>query len=206
MTLQKNKISKNASIQLRDLIVTNEPIDLKELPPEVDKIHEKVYNKVHKMPGEAIVQLTGYLKKYPDHPVLLNWLICAYQNDGQYDKIGPLVFKNFEKNPTYLFARTNYGMYELRKNSNYKVVPIIFNNVLWLPNLYPERDEFHSTEAESFYQLIGHYYVYDGQLDKAQNVVDLLDSFDANPSIVEPLEMLLNMRMGFENLQKFAKK
>lgn len=189
--------------KLRDLIITNEPIDLSDIPHEVDI---KVYDMIFTRPDKAIGLLLGYLEKFSDHPILLNWLICAYQLDDQPEKSLPLIKKNYDKNPTYLFARINYGMHELKENNNHKVVPTIFNDILWLPDLYPERKLFHITEVESFYHLVALYYIKDDQLENAQAMIDLLETCGSSPKLVGGLESFLNLKRGFAHFQKFLQK
>ena len=177
MSLQKTGRSNDSAMAMRELKVTDEPINLNELPEEVLAVHEGLYALIHECPELAIDELKDYLEKYPDHPILLNWLVSAYRINDQEDESIPSILRNYQKNPTYLFARINYALYELQKNSNHKIIPEIFDNIVWLPDLYPEREEFHKTEAESFYCLMGYYYMYDEQFDKAQNMVDIIKSF-----------------------------
>ncbi len=184
---------------LRPLKVTDQPIDIVDLPDEVDL---NVHDMLHSKPAKAIEILLGYLETFPDHPVLLNWLIAAYQTNDQYEKALPLIKKNYAMHPTYLFAKIQYGTYELEKKRNHKAVLTVFNNILWLPNLYPERDVFHRSEFESFYNLVGLYYYFDDQLENMRAIIDLLDTLDSNPSLVGKLEMLLNIKVGLARLMK----
>ncbi len=190
--------------RFKRLNMTGEPINVVSFPPEIEPIIVELYTKVQNPSAKIIVELKAYLKKYPDNPCLLNWLISVYQKLDQYDESVPYIVQNYEKNPTYLFARINYTMHELMKNDNHEIVPHVFNNTFWLPDLYPKREVFHTTEVVSFYHLMALYYLFTDKLDDVQFAIDIMDKTGINPELVSRLEIHLNIKRGFEHTRKYS--
>ncbi len=186
---RKKRKAKNTedSVVLRMVCmeVTYEPLGLGTIPEEVVVWHQAV--DLGQL-DNAIVELEAFLKKYPDHPVLLNWLSNFYQFGGHQEKAFSLMILNYKKNPEYLFARCNYAIYQLKSLKNYKIVPTIFDNTFWLSDLYPEREVFHIAEVDAYFRCIGLYWIYAGKFDQAQGIIDMLKSIDEDLSAIEELE------------------
>jgi len=76
---------------------------------------------LHK-PKKVIPLLLGYIKKYPNLPLLYNYLSAAYGRIGDLEKVESTVVENLNKHPDYLFAKLNYADICLRKGKASKGV------------------------------------------------------------------------------------
>jgi len=157
--------------------ITTEPIHdrrYKRLPGRVKDAIDRLYYEAQKKPRKAIPELLALIKKYPDVPMLYNYLSIAYSQSGQIEKSEKVVRENYRRNPNYLFARINYA--ELyRRQGNYEKIAEIFEHKFDLKLLYPERKKFHISEAANFMGLIGVYFFETGQRDVAERYLDILD-------------------------------
>ncbi len=189
-TKSKLKKSEGSALKLVEMKITYDQMNTNMLPAEVSRWIDQSHSEIFRFPKRAIRTLNGFLEKYPDHPVVLNWLATAYANNNQYEKALSLIMLNYEKNPDYLFGLCNYAL-NLLNTANYKVVPDLFNNMIWLGDLYPDREVFHISEVEIFYRVYGLYYIADRQFERAREVIDMMKSIDTDLKSIRVIEQKL---------------
>jgi len=144
------------------------------VPSEIeDEISDELYDLTKKNPRKAIERLNQLKKQYPAYPRIYNYLTASYSVLGDSKKLNEIIEENYRKTPEYLFAKINYAEICLHRGEVDKI-PIIFDNKFDLKLLYPHRDEFHITEAVSFFGLIGRYYLAIGDLEQARRVLKML--------------------------------
>jgi len=141
---------------------------------------------------KAVRILEDYIRKYPGNPVLLCWLSYSYNRIGQKRRSQELLKENDALNPTHLFVRFDYAVYQIKYHKNHQIVPLLCNNTFNLDELYPERKVFHTAEISAFYHALGLYFVCMGDLKTAALLVDTLKDIDLeNSEAVEDIEFAL---------------
>jgi tetratricopeptide (TPR) repeat protein len=194
--LQSNR--KNVSNVLAELgfEITDEPIeddDFQRLPVEVQEQMEKLYDTAQTMPGSAIKELQELLSKYPHIPQIYNYLYAAYMHAGEKTKAMQIMKRNYNENPTYLFARLNYTDYLVESGELEKVADV-YNNNFDLKKLYPDRDVFHITEVTSFFGVIGYYYVMIGEYKEARKCLRVLSAISPHHGYTVRLKNMISSR------------
>lgn len=156
--------------------ITSEPIldrGYKRLPKKVKEAIDRLYDKSQRRPREVIPELLELIEKYPDVPILYNYLSIAYSMSGQREKSEAMVRENYRRNPDYLFARLNYAEMCLARG-DYKKVAEILEHKFDLKLLYPKRKRFHISEVVNFMGIVGIYFLEIGERDTAEKYYDVL--------------------------------
>jgi tetratricopeptide (TPR) repeat protein len=157
--------------------ITSEPIQdrrYKRLPHQVKDAIDRLHYEAEKRPHKAIPELLELIEKYPNIPMLYNYLSIAYSWAGQRQKSEEMIQENYRRNPDYLFARLNYA--ELyRARGEYDKIAEIFEHKFDLKLLYPKRKQFHISEVANFMGLIGLYFFETGERDAAEKYYDILN-------------------------------
>jgi tetratricopeptide (TPR) repeat protein len=154
--------------------------------PAQEKLLKELVIRVHgKVDKVLIRKLDKLSKEHPNLPQLRNYLSTAYNTNGQYDKaieINEQLLKDF---PTYLHARINAANHCFFKGTPEKALDYLGAN-LDLQSLYPDRNEFHFTEVQSFYYATVLYAIAVRDLELAENRFEFYKSIDEeNPRIKE---------------------
>lgn len=173
--------------------ITDEPITTpayQRLPAQVqeqiDELHEMVFDDPHR----AAPLLEELLKKYPDVPLLYNYLAGVYSSLGEVEKARAVSVKNYEQNPDYLFAKCNYAEFCLREKK-LEEIPEIFENKFDLKLLYPHRKTFHLTEVIGFGHVMGEYFYRIGEQEAAKMWYKLLAQIAPEHPLTRQLKKLL---------------
>lgn len=169
-------LKKFETVQLVEYEITTEPIhdrDYKRLPDPVKEAISRLHHETERHPLLAIPDLVEMIEKYPNVPMLYNFLSVAYSQTGQRAKAEEITLENYRRNPDYLFARINYA--ELcRMQGDYEQIAEIFEHKFDLKLLYPKRKRFHISEVANFMGLIGIYFFETGQREIAEKYYDIL--------------------------------
>jgi tetratricopeptide (TPR) repeat protein len=164
------------TIQLLKYKITTEPIHnrrYKRLPSRVQDNIERLHYDSQRRPRKALPELLELVEKYPDVPVLYNYLSVAYSRTDQRKKAEEIVRENYQRNPDYLFARLNYAEICLAKREYEKVAEIL-EHKFDLKLLYPNRNLFHISEVANFMGLVGVYFFEIGEIEKAEKYYEIL--------------------------------
>ena len=126
----------------------------------------ELVNSVGKRNKQAKKELEYFLTHYPTQPEVLNlkaYFFLLRKKVKQADKI---IEKNYELNGENLFAKINYADLCMRKK-RFHMVPEIFKHVLYLKDLYPEKNAFYVSAFRGFMVVMGLYFLEIKQKEKA---------------------------------------
>lgn len=158
------------SVRVLHYEVTTEPIKdrrYKRLPRRVKDAVERLYHTAQAAPREAIPELREWIEKYPDLPVLYNYLAVAYSAAGQKEKANDVIDENYRRNPDYLFTRLNYAEQCLDRG-DCEAAAKALDHKFDLKLLYPRRNLFHISEVTQFLGVVGYYFFEIGQRETAE--------------------------------------
>lgn len=177
------------AVYVSEYEITFEPIldrAYKRLPNEVKEAINRLHDESQRRPLEAIPELLDLIEKYPDVPILYNYLSIAYSRSGQREKSEVVVRENYRRNSDYLFARLNYVEVCLARG-DYEEAAEILDHKFDLKLLYPNRKRFHISEVVSFMGLVGMYFVEIGERDKAEKYYDVLQQIGRRYPVTKQL-------------------
>jgi tetratricopeptide (TPR) repeat protein len=143
-------------------------------------------------PAEAVRRLEPLLQQWPGVPQLGNLLNVCYSQLGRTADADRLTEEQFIRFPDYLFAKVNYAWSLLGRGLHDGMLAALggdFN----LRRMYPHRTQFHVGEVAALYGLVGHYLVDVGDLDRAEQTLDLLLDIDPESPITAQLEDRLTL-------------
>ncbi|VFN06966.1 MAG: hypothetical protein BECKG1743D_GA0114223_111112 [Candidatus Kentron sp. G] len=177
------------------------------LPEHVRDDIERLYEQIWTKPRKAIPGLLEWIEKYPDVPILYNYLTAAYSRSGQRRKTKDVIEKNYQRNPDYLFARLNYANLCIKKG-DYGEIAEIFEYKFDLKLLYPQRKRFHVTEVVGFMSATGVYFFHGGKRELAEKCYEVLErierNYPGNAKAIEPPITQLRWRLHPKGLwQRF---
>lgn len=156
------------------------------LTRKFDSIRRKVFN-----PGNQSVinELIHLIEINPSVPMLKNYLSVAYDIRGMEDKAFEMNNRIVAEHPDYFFGKLNKVNFYLNEG-NYKMIPIILGEDLDIRSLYPDRDTFHISEIAGFFKLLVRYYSEMGEIEKAQEKLDLMKKIAPDHQSTEDAEKL----------------
>jgi len=150
--------------------ITEDPLEdkySKRIPKEIREQVEELQIDINFRSKELIPKLIDYIEKYPNVPLLYNYLSAAYSAMGDLDNLESTVLENLKRHPDYLFAKLNYADVCLQKGEPEKI-PGIFDHKFDLKLLYPNRSTFHISELAGFTGIICKYYIAVGDREAAE--------------------------------------
>ncbi len=176
--------------------------DEKKIPAEIKDRLEELYYLIQSNPKQAIEPLEKLKQEYPDIPRIYNYLMAAYLQTGNTEKADELIIENYQKNPDYLFAKTNYAEYCLR-HDNLDEIYKIFDNKFDLKLLYPHRNNFHISEVTGFYGILGIFFIRTGKRESAESLYKMLKQLDPDHNTTKVLggELTLSRIKNFFKLK-----
>lgn len=116
------------------------------------------YDLVMSKDKRVIPMLYDCIEKYPKIPQFKNYLMVYYSLKGNKKKIHELNEIINKKHPEYLFGKLSLAN-ELIDRKEYDSVPEILGKDFELKLLYPDRQEFHIKEVESFLKTSIRYFI-----------------------------------------------
>ena len=170
--------------------ITDEPIQepaYRRLPKSVKEKLESLYQVAQRQPSQAIPELIGLQKKYPNVPQIYNYLAVAYSYVGEKEKAEQITQENIRKNPNYLFARINQAQLLLEKQE-YEQIPAVFEHKYDLQMLYPKRRKFHISEVANFMGIMGLYFSRIDEREMAEKYNEVLQEIAAEFPIAKALK------------------
>lgn len=136
------------------------------VPREIQENQERLYELLHANPIRAVQEVEELLRRHPGHPLLLNFLSNAYNLIDRWDQAEKVIHENYQKNPTYLFARCAYAQLCMAEE-NFDEIPKIFKNQFEISCAYPDRKVFHLTEFVTFNATLAEYFYHIGNIEQA---------------------------------------
>ena len=163
-------------LYLTEYEITSEPIEdraYRRLSPSVKEQIETLHYEAQARPHQAIPKLHELNEKYPQIPVLYNFLVAAYFRIGEKEKAEAILKDALRRHPDYLFTRLNYAEICLARKE-YDKIAEIFEHKFDLKMLYPKRKKFHISEVANFMGFMGIYFLEIGEREAAERYYDIL--------------------------------
>ena len=188
--------------------LTNEPlenINTPELKKQLSRLHEDIYNKQKK---GVIKELVDLISKYPQYPILKNYLSNAYSVRGENEKSIEVIDWTIAEHPEYLYGRILKANLYVEDGVPEKVKELL-GEELELKALYPERDLFHITELASFLGIVVTYYIAIDDLDAADKEIERMGEVcPEHPTFVALTRklMIASIEKGRKRLQESEEK
>jgi tetratricopeptide (TPR) repeat protein len=151
-------------------VITTEPLEDEwshRLSPQLDAQIDSLHRAIASDPRWAVTELSQLITRYPDHPILYNFLSAAYGRCGDMERKDAAVLACYEKFPTYLYGQINYAQYCL-EHGQMRKIPALFGDPPGLHHLCPSRKAFHVSEFVGFARVVGLYYVLTGRMEQAK--------------------------------------
>ncbi|MGM0498195.1 MAG: SEC-C metal-binding domain-containing protein [Bacteroidota bacterium] len=180
--------------------LTNDPkllVERDQIPQALEKQMENLYIKAKEGGKENIRHLKDLSKKYPDVPVLKNFLSTAYINSGMEEESYKINDRLLKEHPNYLYGILNKANEHIIKEELEKV-PALMGENMELQDLFPERNIFHVSEMISFMETAIRYFIANNDIEAAVSRVDLLKEIDDQNPIVSLFETILS-NLEFDN-------
>lgn len=149
--------------------ITNEPVEearfAKMAAKDKDRLNE-IMQQIPQKPRKIIAELLSLLQRYPDVPVIHNYLAIAYHYNKQEDKYVEMLYETCRKFPEYLFGKLSLCEYCLN-NDNHIEIPTILDRKMEIWMHYPNESVFHVSEVRTFYYVVGCYFAMENKLARA---------------------------------------
>ncbi len=192
----------------RSFFITNSPIEEENLAKLKESEKDIILNlnpniSRHTMkPDEIIGKLLALKAKYPNVPMIYNYLGNAYGINGQEKEAYDIFSETVKKFPNYIFGKTALAEYYLNTNNCKKAADVFDNKFEITQHFPPETDTFHVSEVRAFYYTVGKFFANINKIEMTYKSYFLL-------SEVEPDHDVTKM-LGFEiiayEVSEFTKK
>lgn len=163
-------------IKLEISTISYEPIDSEGMDEVLNADKSTIlglYNLCKDDPEQALKISSNYIKKYPQLPMLYNYLYIAYRMSDKPQQAIKVLKETVRLFPNYLFALVEYILYLLRRGEVDKVSEVL-KNANTLSQLYPKRDIFHVSELKSFSYAMASYQICLKDFDQAKVYLEIL--------------------------------
>ena len=149
-------------------------------------VRVQLFEDAHKNPQAAIPVLKGLLERFPNAPILMNWLAAAMSRARDFEGAVRVVRQNYEANPNYLFARIAYAQCRVQ-DGDLDAVDQIFEKQFDLKLLYPERKVFHISEFRAFAHLMINYWIRRREFEPARKLFEVLERLEPDGELTQLL-------------------
>lgn len=184
-------------LHLTEFKVTWDPLpdtDMDALPEKVKDRLPILFEDLKKKPKKIMPELRRLHARYPDYPVLANWLIMALRSGTptQEEEAFVLAETTFRKYPDYLFGRTTYAEFLLEQDRLDEAEELMMGPGIFFTTLYPNRDVFHVSEVRHWAYLCARIKILRGDPDTARTYRDMIDKLEPDSDVVAHLDSLLD--------------
>ncbi|RCK81445.1 MAG: hypothetical protein OZSIB_2314 [Candidatus Ozemobacter sibiricus] len=160
-------------------IVYGQPVPGTDYPPPPPVLeHPEIREQLTEEPELARLRLNTWLLRYPDHPVLVHFLVKVHRVLGDQATADRLAEQNHGRHPRYLFARLDLAQVYLARNQLDRI-PALFDGKFSLPQVCPGRTVFHVSEHLGFSSVMAEYFL-------ARNQPNLAEAYLRNIREVDP--------------------
>jgi len=164
--------------------------DTAPIPPELEPELESLHNQLASQPTAVIGRLQLLVERFPQVPVLMNWLAVAYSGAGRMADADAVTDRLVQLHPNYLFGRIQRAQRYLEEGRPDKVREAL-GGELDLKMMYPHRTRFHVTEAAALWGLLGEHRLAEHDADGALIYMNLLRKFAEDHPVTRKLALLL---------------
>ena len=173
------------------------------IPSAISEVQEELHDLAYKGSTFAIKKIERWIEKYPNVPLLYNYLSTAYVCNKQSEKgekINEIGAKRF---PEYSLCRINMAVTAIT-NENLEKAEAILGKNLELSEFLPNREIYHVSEVIQFQEVVVYLCIAKGEFELAENRIkhmkDLIDKFQYPRKKLDIYEkMLKECRESSEN-------
>ena len=142
---------------------------------------------------EQITILEKYIKEYPFIGLAYHLLFELYHEEGEeyIKKRDEIAVKNYRKNPSYLYALTDYAKVCIEDGYFHKI-PSIFKEQFNLATVVKPRKRFEIEEVQAFYICMVEYFVSIEEHDKALEYADFMALNELEEDLIERMNDALD--------------
>ncbi len=152
---------------------------------------ESLYYRTTSGDPSVIPELKKLIEKYPNYPVISNYLSNCYRRSGKIRQAREVERENLRINPDYLFARVNVAAKYIEDGKLDDVRKILGEN-LRLSEIHRVDRKIHIAEWASYYQIVGLYYVDKDELLAAQSIINAFYHYGLHDEQSELLESCIH--------------
>jgi len=225
--LAKNKGRPSSAVRFEPIEIKTDALTPEEsknsfpaISPEDDELMATLYYNLHEHPDtidsencDYFQKLNALRAKYPDNPVILNYITNGYDLLGDEDQVDKLIAETYEKFPDYLFAQTAQANLYLNDGFPEKALEVL-KGAYTLKQLYPHRTVFHISEVRAFEYSMVRYFCATEDLEQAdihfQIMQKILEEDDTllqgAQKILKKAKALYNFKARMSRLLGSAKK
>ncbi len=164
---------------------------------ELDGIYGKLTSGSH----EVIRRLQELIQKYPDLPVLYNYLIVSYSYSNNTEKSIETLEKCIELFPDYLFSKIAH-CHQKMDEGDMEIVPKIFHGKFDLSFHIKDRKTYHISEFTGFNALMVRYFKMIGKERIAKNFLELLERVAPDHPTTQSAKHFLNPGFIYKFINK----
>jgi tetratricopeptide (TPR) repeat protein len=174
---------------------------LKALPEIERESILNLYPLVAENPEEVLQIAPTYIEKYPDIPMLYNFLYGAYRKLKRPREAMNLMKKTLQIFPDYLFGRVEYALYLLRRGEPEKAHAAL-GNAGTLSQLYPERKVFHATEWKAFAYAMSRCWIQKNDLNQAKIYLEIVQKISPKGHEIRDLQKKMKSKVFAQFIEK----
>jgi tetratricopeptide (TPR) repeat protein len=177
---QERRCSSSAKARLQSFTIKFDALtpeeSLNDFPPvseEDEEVMAILYHTLIKHPDmltdncDFFRQLDAMRSKYPNNPIILNYLASGYQLLDQQERADAVIDETYERFPDYLFAKIGMANKYLRRGVPDKAIQV-FRGSYTLKSLYPHRTVFHISEVRAFEYFMVEYFCMKNDVKQAE--------------------------------------
>jgi hypothetical protein len=175
---------------------------------EAEKYHDKI--RIPNPPASLMTNLEESVRKFPEVPVLRNYLAVMY-GFRKPAKLEAFLIDTIRLFPNYVFGYANLIDYFTQKTieSNFQnltfidtLESILGNEIKPIEVQFAPRKEFHITEVTGYTSAYVFYLVCKGNVMVAKSYLPLLKKLDVSKAKIQRLQSIIKMRNLVDNMTK----
>lgn len=181
--MNRNILVSNYKISGRDDLLDRE----NGVTPEIKAIIKDVYPRILNNEKNIDSKLEDLITKYPDVPQFKNYLSIYYTLRGKDKKSHMINLLTYKSHPKYLFGRLALAN-DYIDMKDLKKVPELMGEMFDLKSHYPERNEFHFGEVESYFVTAIRYFIGIQNIEAAESRLNLLKELNPRHQHLDTLQ------------------
>ncbi len=139
-----------------------------------------IYEHLPETPDNALPTLLHLQQQYPNVPAISNYLAMAYYYTRQQTHYLIMLRETQRKFPHYLFGKIALAEYYLNEQMPQRVSHLLDQKFEIYDHYSSTVEEFHITEVQAFYSVVGRYCVQVNDLARALSCYFILDDVAPN--------------------------
>lgn len=191
-------------IKIEESIISYDPLEhsdsMKALPEVERESILALYYLTEENPEEVVATAPIYISKYPDIPMLYNFLYGAYRKLKRPREAIKLMKETLQIFPDYFFARVEYALYLLRRGEPEKAHAALENSGT-LSQLYPDRKVFHAAEWKAFAYAMSLYSIQKDDLNQAKIYLEMIQKISPKSYEIKDLQQKMKSRLFLQSME-----